>query len=422
MAPMILPAYVILSELDLLSASRDAKPNFGHLETDRDHTAIFSTAATRIRVTLRDGAIAKRQMILGEELADGSFRGPLLGQETLNAHGSGDKRRTIPTALAAAEDALALNRQRLEALQSNGISPATQWALLVESQRHLSNANEALLQGDIAGARLDGMRASATAMRAYPDVINLANDVVYALVVMLIFAIPFAYLCERLFISANTVNGRVIGFGGFFTATFGFLYFFHPAFSLATTPAIILLAFCIIVMSSQVIIILGNRFEYEMEQIRLTALGIRKVDVNRLSTLLATGTLGISNMRRRPLRTFLTGSTVVLMTFIMLTFADFTKNGGTLDRPLAKNFLAETAYKLAAQALCHSKTTTRKIPSKHSVRLISHAFKRITVTGLKANRLLPVSILILKTKAPTLKAYLASNQVIRVALTKPLAR
>ena len=60
-----------------------------------------------------------------------------------------------------------------------------------------------------------------------------------------------------------------------------------------------------------------------MEQIRLTSLGIRKVDVNRLSTLLATGTLGISNLRRRPLRTFLTGSTVVLMTFIMLTFADF---------------------------------------------------------------------------------------------------
>jgi hypothetical protein len=197
---------------------------------------------------------------------------------------------------------------------------------------------EALLAGDFAAARVAGMRANATAMRAYPDVITLANDVVYALVVMLLFAIPFAYLCERLFISANTIQSRVAGFGGFFVATFAFLYFFHPAFALATTPAIILLAFCILVMSAQVIIILGNRFEYEMEQIRLTSLGIRKVDVNRLSTLLATGTLGISNMRRRPLRTFLTGSTVVLMTFIMLTFADFSKRGGTIDRAVAAEF------------------------------------------------------------------------------------
>ena len=37
-------------------------------------------------------------------------------------------------------------------------------------------------------------------------------------------------------------------------------------------------------------------------------------------------------MRRRPLRTFLTAITVVLMTFILLTFASFSSSAGT--RPI----------------------------------------------------------------------------------------
>ena len=142
--------------------------------------------------------------------------------------------------------------------------------------------------------------------------IAIANDVVYALVVMLLFAIPFAFLCERLFLSGNTIGTRATGFGAIFSAVFIFLFFFHPAFSLATTPAIIFLAFAILVMSGAVIILaiaLNTKWT-----IRLATLGIRKVDA-RLGTLLATF-LGISNMHGDR-RTFLTGSTVVLMTFIL---------------------------------------------------------------------------------------------------------
>jgi hypothetical protein len=65
-----------------------------------------------------------------------------------------------------------------------------------------------------------------------------------------------------------------------------------------------------------------------MQHIRRAGLGVHQADVSRLGTLFATVTLGISNMRRRPLRTALTAITVALMTFILLTFASFTPGMG----------------------------------------------------------------------------------------------
>ena len=100
---------------------------------------------------------------------------------------------------------------------------------------------------------------------------------------------PVRLICERLFLRQYDLHqaGWLLGF---FIATFLFFYFFHPAFSLATTPVIIFLAFTIIVMSVLVIGIIYGRFEYEMESIRMAGLGMHKADVTRLGTLLATGT------------------------------------------------------------------------------------------------------------------------------------
>jgi hypothetical protein len=159
-------------------------------------------------------------------------------------------------------------------------------------------------------------------------VLGTANDVVYGLVVMLLFSIPFAWVCERLFLAGNTVMRKVLGFSLFFVATFLFFYFFHPAFALATTPMIIFLAFIIILMSTWVIGLVYSRFEHEMAQIRMAGMGMHTADVSRLGTLFATVALGISNMRRRPMRTTLTAATVVLMTFILLTFASFNPSVG----------------------------------------------------------------------------------------------
>lgn len=309
-----------LSNVRALSASRDAAPDFAHVEVDRGNAAIFVPPDTPLRILGSEGQIGNRMVLIGTPTNEAltNFDG-LTGPGKLSAI----------TAVDAAQDFFNLNEGRLAILRSNGVNPESLLFLHSESEKFLEQAREGLDNGDYIAAEGAGQAAWAMAGRVYPAVLSTANDVVYGLVVMLLFAIPFAAICERLFLAGNTIFKRVAGFFFFFSLTFLFFFFFHPAFALATTPVIIFLAFAIIVMSALVIVIIFNRFEYEMELIRMAGLGMHKVDVSRLGTLLATVTLGISNMRRRPLRTFLTAITVVLMSFILLTFASFNATSST---------------------------------------------------------------------------------------------
>ncbi|MFW5698583.1 MAG: hypothetical protein ACOCYN_01895, partial [Planctomycetota bacterium] len=377
-----------LNEVRVLSSSRDAPPDASYFENDGQVAAVFATKGTRLRIIARQGVVGREYLLLGDHEQDEEFLGlrpggPLnsvlartlrpsvdptavLEPEADNAQTTqadatpdarpGDdeaaatdlgasadedavplvlaERTTAPAALAVAQDFFQICRARLERLQRFGINPESLWALHAKAQSELDEAKLLLEAGDIQGAEGAAEAAWSLENRVYPALLATANDVVYGLVVMLILAIPFSMICERLFVSGNTIFSKVAGFGAFFIATFLFFFFFHPAFSLAVTPIIIFLAFVIIVMSVLVIGIIYRQFEASMTQMRMQGLGMHRADVNRLGTLLATGQLGISNMRRRPLRTFLTATTVVLMTFILLTFAGFGSKAGIRQQDL----------------------------------------------------------------------------------------
>ncbi len=377
-----------LNEVRVLSSSRDAPPDASYFESDGQVAAVFATKGTRLRIIARQGSVGREYLLLGDHEQGDEFLGlrpggPLNsvlartlrpsvdptaaagqtaqpdpapeadsdeeqpeasdGPAVADLPATADKdaiplvlaeRAAAPAALAVAQDFFQICRARLERLQRFGINPESLWALHAKAQSELDEAKRLLKAGDVQGAEGAAEAAWSLENRVYPALLATANDVVYGLVVMLILAIPFSMICERLFVSGNTIFTKVAGFGAFFVATFLFFFFFHPAFSLAVTPIIIFLAFVIIVMSVLVIGIIYRQFEASMTQMRMQGLGMHRADVNRLGTLLATGQLGISNMRRRPLRTFLTATTVVLMTFILLTFAGFGSKAGIRQQDL----------------------------------------------------------------------------------------
>jgi len=318
---------VPLTTISVLSATRDSAPNFFHVENSSAlaAAAIFSEPTVPLRITATLGQVGNRMILTGhaalerQGVADGKGRAAGLEPGLLSDL----------TALDCAEDTFHLNDERLALLRRNGINPDSTVMLHSLSEQHLEKSREALASRDYEKAIGEGQTAWALAGRVYPTVLSTANDIVYGLVIMLLFAIPFAWICERLALSGSTIVRKVVGFIAFFVAVFLFFFFFHPAFELATTPMVIFLAFVILIMSSWVIALLYNRFEFEMEQIRMSGMGMHKADVSRLGTLFATVGLGISNMRRRPTRTFLTALTVVLMTFILLTFASFNPSVGS---------------------------------------------------------------------------------------------
>ncbi len=179
--------------------------------------------------------------------------------------------------------------------------------------------------------------SAAYAKRPYTPLVGVLNDLVTAVVLLLLMAMPFAYALERLLIGTPHIYRQIGWFTVFFLATFAILYMINPAFRIASTPIIIFLAFTIILLSSLVIFIMMRKLQTEVKKMQGLATTVHSADVSRLSTMMAAVNMGISTMRRRPLRTLLTAVTVVLLTFTVLTFASFGSSWGlwkTYEMPL----------------------------------------------------------------------------------------
>jgi hypothetical protein len=234
----------------------------------------------------------------------------------------------IATAQQSGGDLWRLNEERLRVLRSGGIIKSS-------LERLHSNAKELLLRAKEAS---DAFMADAFAAAGflaegpiYSRVKNTMNDLVVSVMFLLIVSLPFGFALERLVINAKTVYGRIGGFALFFVITFLILYMTHPAFALSAMPLIIFLGFTIIVMSGMVISILAQKFEAELKAMQGMSSSLHSADVSRAGTVLAAMSMGISSMRRRPLRTALTAMTTVLLTFTILCFASFEFSPG-IDR------------------------------------------------------------------------------------------
>jgi cell division protein FtsX len=309
-----------IKTLSVLNAYSESMPTQLSLEHDwvLGSVAIFTPPLSRLRVLGVDPGQVNRMVLTGQMRRSESGPVGLQGTGVLVSDTPGR------TAL----DFWTRDDEKLEHLRKNSITPEATLALHAEAQR----LKEASLTSTGARARALSQASWSISQKVYPAVRSISTDVVYSLIIMLLLCIPFSVLCERLFLSGATISRRIIGFFVIFLATFFFFYFLHPAFGLAQKPTIIFLAFVIMATSAVVIGLLSSRFSAEMEAIQLESLGMHKVDVSRLGTLFATVALGIGNMRRRPTRTFLTALTVILMTFILMTFASFNNSNAVRRR------------------------------------------------------------------------------------------
>lgn len=232
-------------------------------------------------------------------------------------------------------DMWVLNDYRLREMERYGISnpmlanfirPGAPGRGRLEPGLH-DRAREALLNADKARAALDyerfiseSRRAWGYEAKAYPEVATQADDTVKGVVFYFILLIPFAFFMERLLIGAADIRRRIAGFALIFLVVFMILRYVHPAFKLSTSPYIILLAFVILAMGVIVLFIVVSKFNEQIRKMKQAATGIQQADVGRISATYAAIMLGISNLRKRRVRTGLTAITLTLLTFTVLSF------------------------------------------------------------------------------------------------------
>ena len=234
-----------------------------------------------------------------------------------------------------ASDYWFLNENRLKALRERHIVNDALETLHAESREHLDEAVQARTNLDYSTARAHEVAATCLENRVYSPLRGITDDLVKAVVILLLIAIPFAFALERLVFGFTSIYKQVLGFAGFFLATFLVLFLTHPAFALASAPIVIFLAFVIILLSGITIAIVMSRIRQEIRAIQGLASTVHGADRGG-STGLAAVLIGISGMRNRPLKTFLTAMTVLLLTFTILVFASFTSELGVVETYLGK--------------------------------------------------------------------------------------
>lgn len=225
----------------------------------------------------------------------------------------------VHPAYKAARDMWILDEVRLKRLKQYGVSNNRVDHLHAEARDALLAARANLQALDYSGFFAETRRAWSLEARAYPEVMGTATDTVRGVIFYFILLLPCSLFFERLLIGATTTKGRLFGFAFFFFAFFLALRFIHPAFKLTNSPYIVFLAFILFALGVGAAIIILGKFGKETLRLRQEETGVIEDDVGRLSVTWTAITLGVSNLRKRPLRTALTIITLTLLTFTALS-------------------------------------------------------------------------------------------------------
>ena len=228
----------------------------------------------------------------------------------------------VRTGMLAVEDMWRLNEARLHTLRENAIENQRLARLHQRSKGLIEQARQAEEARDWERYVEHVRAALGVTARAYPEVLQTLNDVISGMVFFLALVIPTAFLGERLLFAAADIRRQLAGFGGLLLLIWIAISQVHPAFAIAH-PLVILLAFAIMAMAAFVMAMISARFNSYMKAYQAREAHVHETDISRASASYAAFMLGISNMRRRKLRTGLTLLTLVLLTFTVLSFTSF---------------------------------------------------------------------------------------------------
>jgi hypothetical protein len=319
------------------------EPWQSHVETT---AVVFSRPGSRFKVVMGSGLASKRFILINsyatrDQVPRDEKRFPRVANDREAAEGFGyevlaqgvflpkDKIATAEdritraiyyTPYMVARDMWNLNQFRISQLARFRIVNDQINALHKQAGQRLGLAQQALKEQRYQDFESHARAAHGFEARAYPDVQKTADDVVKGVVFYLALLLPFAFFAERLCFARPQIKRQIREMLLIFAAVFIVFSRVHPAFKITMNPLIILLAFIMLALSLLVIGIIAAKFEEQLKELQRQMGGTHSADIGRMGVASAAFSLGISNMRRRPLRTALTCSTLVLLTFTVLSF------------------------------------------------------------------------------------------------------
>jgi hypothetical protein len=275
--------------------------------------------------------------------------------------------------ITSAQDMWRLTDKRLELLSSKGVVNDTAEAFNKRAGASIARAKADEEQGRNADRLVNAEVARGMAFRAYVRGLSTINDLIKAVVIFLALVIPFCFFITKLITPFTDVNRQIALFGGVFLAMAVTLRYLHPAFEVAKTPAVVILAFIIMGLAMFVAGILMSRFNSSMNQAVEQSLMAESADAPQSRLAGVAFLVGVNNMKRRRIRTSLTCATVVLVTFTMLSVISV---GQDVD-PARVRMGRQTPY----TGILYARPALTPIPEVQARRLRAHFEKDATVVA-----------------------------------------
>lgn len=303
-----------MTKIQLLDARREAQPLaywYSRIDT-RVSTlvSVYMAPQARLKMILSDSVLHKKMILTHAtpERPDG------IGYRI-------DANPKIPyTHFRTARDMWALLAPRIKSLETHGIYDEKIRTLQDQGLAALSLAEKSLGQHIYDRFDAAARRAWGLATRVYDQVDQTQKDVLFGVLFYIALFVPFAFCLERLLFAAITIHRRILAFCAILVTLIAIIYQVHPAFQLAYSPLVVVLAFFIIGLSALVSLIIFFRFEDEMKQLQRRSGHVDLSEISRGKAFAAAFLLGVGNLRRRPLRTALTCTTLIILTFTIMSF------------------------------------------------------------------------------------------------------
>jgi len=281
--------------------------------------------------------------------------------------------------LATAKDIWAINQSRIIEFKRYRIVGTSVMDLQSQAATEIDLADRAASEQDWADVERHARAAWGFALRAHPILQNTGNDVVDGVIFYSLLLIPFSVFFERLVFACRNLTKQIGATICVFIAAFGVLRFVHPAFDIVASPSMIFVGFVMGALSLIVTVFIVGKFESAMRSVKQAASGVRELDVRRSNVAMAAFSLGISNLRRRKTRTLLTTLTLIVMTFIVLSFTSIVpelqlhqtaspnpaRYSGMLLRDPGLQVLQGSAYEALANEFAGRAVVVRRVFSRN---------------------------------------------------------
>ena len=212
--------------------------------------------------------------------------------------------------------------------------------LLLYNERAIALATESqqlAAEGRTVAARRKAWQSLAYSSHVHPVTRKNIRDAIVGIIFYLFLTIPFAFFMEKLLVGSNDIRAQIAWQLIIFLIVFGFLRFLHPAYELVRSSYVILLGFLSMALSLMVGVFVTMKFARNVaDAYRKSQNRVEAVDVSRMGAAATAFALGLNNLRKRPMRTGLTASTLILITFVMICFTSVRSDVVDVEFPVGE--------------------------------------------------------------------------------------